>query len=1044
VSTATVAAAPASLDERRLAAFCRAEGPEIFSSVVHHNQIWRPDAFDVPGIHAEARAVFDRLLGRAASVDPPEFGKILLLRGESGSGKTHLMRAFRQRVHGDGTGYFGYLQMSADVSSYARYVLVNLVDSLNHPYREPDLPDAGLNRLALGLLDAVPFLTAEDRQQFRDGYVPDLGNRVFQLADGVVIDPRFDADALDLYRILFFLLRDDNRIKGRALKWLRCEDLTPADRDLIGGLAPRNRPEDPLWMVKQLGRLMGAVHGAPLVLCLDQLEEVLTGDDKGSRFREIVETLIAVATDVPRAVAIIACLDDYYLARRESLRKPQVDRLENDPAPVVLTTARSSEEIRALAARRLEVLYDEAEVSGGPADTFPFRREHLAPLAGMRTRDVLDFCRTHRERCIAAGAWVEPKGVVPAPSPAVETALDKEWNEAKAAADTAPDSEEDRAGLLAWVVRACSAEMPDGCFFGAEADGRFVPVEVHMPDGAVDRILIGVSEKQAQGGGLRRQVAELATRAGELPAVIVRSTAFTAGPKTATTTEILQLIVPKGRGRRAVVEDSDWRAMVAFREFHARKQSTRGFSEWQRQSRPLSQLPSLRVILALDRLDARRPVATPTPATPVTTSTVSRTASAVPEVGSGALLLGTAAGVRAEAATLDPEVLKYHAAFLGATGSGKTTVALNVIEQLLLRGTPALLIDRKGDLCRYADPTAWEASASEDEARRRQLRESVEVAVFTPGNAAGRPLAVPLAPGLAELSTADREQFAGYAAAALGSMLGYKPTAAQRPRLAILGKAIEVLAAAPGSAVTLERLLQLVDERDDALLAAVNGFDDRHYRQLGEDLLTLKLSQGSLFAPGTETIDPDDLFGRGDRPRTGKARLTVVSTRFLGDAGRVDFWVAQLLVCLGRWIGKAPSNNLQAVILLDEADVYLPATRQPATKAPLEHLLRRARSAGLGMLLATQSPGDLDYKCRDNIRTWVVGRVREKVALDKLKPIFSESPVDVTARLPGQGVGEFHLLQEKKVTSFKARRSLLFTEQLPDERILELARGTRV
>jgi DNA helicase HerA-like ATPase len=117
--------------------------------------------------------------------------------------------------------------------------------------------------------------------------------------------------------------------------------------------------------------------------------------------------------------------------------------------------------------------------------------------------------------------------------------------------------------------------------------------------------------------------------------------------------------------------------------------------------------------------------------------------------------------------------------------------------------------------------------------------------------------------------------------------------------------------------------------------------------------------------------------------------------------------------------------------------------RQPATKAPLENLIRRSRSAGLGILLATQSPGDFDYKCRDNIRTWFAGRVREKVALDKLKTLFSESSVDAAARLPGQGIGEFHLLQDKKVSALRAQRSLIVTEQLPDDRILELARSGR-
>lgn len=1047
MTTATASPSSALQLDPRLVAFSGREGPEIFTSVVHQHQVWRADPFDVPTIHAEARIAFDRLLNRASAADPPEFGKILLLRGESGSGKTHLMRAFRASTHADNRGYFAYLQMTAEASSYARYLLCNLIDSLNHPYRDPEILEPGLIRLALGLLDAVPGLSADARQQFRDGHVPDLVSRVFEFADWVVTDSRFDADALDLYRALLFMLRDDNRVKGRALKWLRCEELTPHDRELIGHLAPRTQAEDPLWMIRKLGRLMNAVQDAPLVICLDQLEEVLAKEGPQERFQQIVDTIAAIVTAIPRVVAVVACLDEYYITQRQSLRKPHLDRLEHDPEPVVLKTARSLEEIDALVAKRLEVLYEDREVAIPPSPgPFPFKREHFESHAGQRTRDILDFCRVHRDRCIAAGQWLEPSGSAPSVLPTLSPSsitLDQAWNEAVVKPIGAvPDEEPHLAALLAAAIQLCSSEMPEGAHFGAEMDGRFIQVEAHAPDNTVDRFLVGLCEKPAVGGGLGKQVAELAKRAGEVPVVIARSTVFSASPTAKVTTEILKLIEPKGRGRRIVVENSDWRAMLAFQAFHKAHGKTAGFNEWQRQSRPLSQLPSLRRILALDRLEGHRAVPAASKAVQAKSPSPKPPA---PILEANSLLLGTSFGLRAESVSLDREELKYHAAFLGATGSGKTTVALNLIEQLLGHGVPALLIDRKGDLCRYAEPSAWERPL-EDSAecsRRTTLRQRIEITVYTPGKADGRPLALPLAPGLDELSTAEREQFAGYAAAGLGSMLGYKPTAAQRPRLAILGKAIEVLSSTPGIAVTLDALRQLVDDRDDTLLAAVDGFDDRHYRQLGEDLLTLKLSQGYLFAADAESVDPDVLFGCGAHARPGKTSLTIISTRFLGDASRVDFWVAQLLVSLGRWISKSPSPNLQGVVLFDEADQYLPATRQPATKAPLENLLRRARSAGLGVLLATQSPGDLDYKCRDNIRTWLVGRVREKVALDKLRSLFSESSVDVASRLPNQGTGEFHLLQEKKITSLRAHRSFVATEQVPDDRILELARTRR-
>jgi hypothetical protein len=87
--------------------------------------------------------------------------------------------------------------------------------------------------------------------------------------------------------------------------------------------------------------------------------------------------------------------------------------------------------------------------------------------------------------------------------------------------------------------------------------------------------------------------------------------------------------------------------------------------------------------------------------------------------------------------------------------------------------------------------------------------------------------------------------------------------------------------------------------------------------------------------------------------------------------------VSQSLFELSRWASKSPSPHLQAVVLFDEADMYLPTKSKPACKEPMGSLLKRARSAGLGVMLATQSPGDFDYKCRENINTWFHGEIKE-------------------------------------------------------------------
>jgi energy-coupling factor transporter ATP-binding protein EcfA2 len=1058
--TATAASAPAarSLDPR-LAAFLDPQGPEVFHAIVHQAQLWRADPFDVPTLHAEAREAFERALNRATADPPPEHGKVLLLLGEAGSGKTHLIRAFRHLAHASGRGCLGYLQMTAQADNYAAYVLGNLIDSLEQPYDEPRVAATGLARLSQGLLEALPLVDANERLQFREGHVEltELPKRVNAYADMAVMDSRFTGCDLDLIRALLYLQRDDPRIKARALQWLRCEDLAPVDREVLGGLVPRCREADPLRMIVQLGKLLRALAGAALVVCVDQLEDMYNQDDAPERLRKVVDALVAISDHLPSTVVVIACLEDYYATSKQHLTNTKLDRLEHDPPPIRLTGRRTAEEIEALVARRLEHLYDHAGVPFDPAtSTFPFGPTQLTRLAGLNARAALLFCQVHQQKCFQARQWVEPERAREGPvtpeskGPRSDEALDQAWNDFHAASKSSvPDDEPQLANLLAGVIPACSAELPDGRFFAAEADGRVVQVELHGPGDAVERFLVAVCNGAMRGNVLLRQVNEVEGRAGEIPVAFVRSTDFPASPTAVTVKRLLELIEPKGKGRRAVVQDADWRLLLAFQEFARTRMNEPGFAEWQRASQPLSKLASLRKILALDRLPAvqavrAKPADSAPPRAPAPSPTAPRRATPVPEA-SGQLHLGTSRGLTAAAVTLEPVALTRHAAFLGGSGSGKTTAALNLVEQLLLRGVPAVLVDRKGDLCRYADPAAWTGTESDSGLtdRRRRLRERLDVALYTPGQPAGRPLALPVVPpGMETLQTAEREQLAGYAAGALGAMMAYKPKGPDQTKLAILGKAIEVLAVA-GESVNVPRLRRLVDDRDPALLTAVDGFEDRVYRKLGEDLLTLWLRHRALFDEGTEVLDVDILLGRSAGADPGRTRLSVISTRFLADAAAADFWVAQLLVAFGRWIARAPADTLQAVLLLDEADQYLPAVRQPATKGPLENLLRRARSAGLGLMLATQSPADFDYRCRDNIGTWLVGKVKEQRAVEKMRPMLAECRADVSGKLAAQGTGEFFLLRGGEAVSFKSERSSITTTQLSEDRISDLARTGR-
>jgi hypothetical protein len=323
----------------------------------------------------------------------------------------------------------------------------------------------------------------------------------------------------------------------------------------------------------------------------------------------------------------------------------------------------------------------------------------------------------------------------------------------------------------------------------------------------------------------------------------------------------------------------------------------------------------------------------------------------------------------------------------------------------------------------------------------------VDVALFTPGQPDGRTLSIAAVPaGLGLLSSLEREQAAKFAAAALAGMMNYGDGQRAQSCLAILKKAIELLSEMnTRAAVSIAELIDFIAEKDPSLVNAVGRLDVRLFDTLAEHLQTLRLNQGVLLSTEGEPLDIDMLLGLGPDRTPGKTRLSIISTKFLGNNQDVQFWVAQFLMTLGRWISRSPdpSGTLKAVVLFDEADLYLPAVGKPSTKEPMENLLRRGRSAGLGILLATQSPGDFDYKCRENVRSWFVGQIREPNSIAKMKPMLNECRVDVESRLPSQEPGEFLLIRDGDAISLKTSLSVVDARQVPEDEIVALARGTR-
>jgi len=681
---------------------------------------------------------------------------------------------------------------------------------------------------------------------------------------------------------------------------------------------------------------------------------------------------------------------------------------------------------------------------------FPFVSEQLVKLQGSRPRQILAECHEAWKRSRRTGEPPTidkrdlPPDKVSVPQPGVE-AWPQRWNDFRTESNpTLPKKDSELADILAWGVNQLASQTRTSLHADSAAD------LVHLTINR-EQALAGICEGSAQGGKLSRQiesVKQAASTSGR-SGIVVRSTEFAKSPKAQVYTVLKELL--KANGRHVKFPEADWRALSAWRAFAQEHQSNDGFRSWVQTARPLSELQGLRDLVQLDKLltsgGTPEPDVSDQPPLPAHADTknedgtaASKITEPAPTLDPASIDIGTTVGLRTESVSITVASLTQHVAVLGGTGSGKTTLAMTLIEHLLLRGIPAILVDRKGDLARYADPDTLTQLSSP---LGKLFREKVDVSLYTPGNDDGRPLALTVLPGSVPNATSrDVRTQAEDAAQALGTMMGYRESQAHTKLRAALLAAVEVLLEIGHKSPSLKSLLDLMSSEDPALLQKLGYLDQRLLQKLIQDVESFRQLNARFLAAGAEPLDAEALLGYGNHAVSGRTRLSVISTKFLGSEDIVQFWVAQLMIELARFASAHPSRDLQAVVMLDEADLYLPAIGKPSSKQPLENALRRFRSQGIGIMLATQSPGDIDYRCRENIQTWLVGRVKEARAIEKLSLVFGSDGAKLLEKLGQHATGEFCIVRTDLLAKFKAEMNLLRTEQMSDVEILQAAKRT--
>ncbi len=381
---------------------------------------------------------------------------------------------------------------------------------------------------------------------------------------------------------------------------------------------------------------------------------------------------------------------------------------------------------------------------------------------------------------------------------------------------------------------------------------------------------------------------------------------------------------------------------------------------------------------------------------------------------------------------LEAADLTTHGVIVGMTGSGKTGLGVVMLEEALSSGIPTLIIDPKGDMGNLllsfpqllptdfmpwiteseanGDPVQAAVEKSElwktglqrsgiEPDRIARLHDSVDFTIYTPGSSAGIPLNIIGnldAPSDDADAEAMQDEIEGFASALLGLVgIDADPLGSREH---ILISNIIHWSWSRGQSLDLGTLIGLVQQPPMRKLGVIDL--DSFFPMTDRVKLAMKLNglaASPSFTSWTEgqTLDIQRmLFGDN-----GKPQAAIVSLAHLSDEER-QFVVTLLLSKMVTWMRAQPgTTDLRALIYMDEVFGYVPPTSTPPSKKPILTILKQARAFGVGMVLSTQNPVDIDYKALSNAGTWMIGRLQTERDKDRLLDGMgaSDGSVDVAA-----------------------------------------------
>ncbi|BBM83798.1 helicase HerA-like domain-containing protein [Candidatus Uabimicrobium amorphum] len=378
------------------------------------------------------------------------------------------------------------------------------------------------------------------------------------------------------------------------------------------------------------------------------------------------------------------------------------------------------------------------------------------------------------------------------------------------------------------------------------------------------------------------------------------------------------------------------------------------------------------------------------------------------------------------------KTLLRHMVCLGASGSGKTVLCKVICEEFIRNQIPVIAIDPQGDIASLLHTSLYEDVADKGISQDMidEYKKNAEVVIWTPASSIGVPLSLNPIGLIQDIVAQDKNyeeclRSISLSADSIISLVGEEVDSdTGRLLSAILNISLTYIVENRLEIEGFASLADLLNDCPEDLSSKIAPIASlKEVTRLSKKLRLLTVGAKKLLFDLAKPLNVEELLGLSAKGKRKKTRLSVIYLNTLSSQEEKEFFVARITSALYDWMLANPSNELQALFYIDEVAPFIPPVRKPVCKDILKILLKQARKYGVGCLIASQNPGDIDYKAISQCSTWNLGRLISRQDIKKVEKILrSISPGEsenIVAELPTLSAGQFLLFAPDEYESMK-------------------------